>query len=58
MVGVGGVKRGLPKAQLPGFHQDIDRKGKYGLENTVVNWFMYKKFILLNQYHLQRAKAI
>lgn len=51
------MKRGLPKGQLPGFQQDIDRKGKYGLEN-IVNWFISKKCTLLNQYQLKRVKAV
>lgn len=48
MVGGGEVKRGLPKVELSGFQQDIDRKGKYGLKNIIVNWFISRKCTLLN----------
>lgn len=53
-----GVERGLPKAQLSEFQQGIDRKGKHGLGNITVNWFISRKFILLNQYQLKGVNAV
>lgn len=51
------MEKGLRKAQLSEFQQGIDRKGKYGLENTTVNWFKFKKFILWNQKGLTQYKT-
>lgn len=51
------MEKGLRKPQLSEFQQGIDRKGKYGLENTTVNWFKFKKFILWNQKGLTQYKT-